>query len=225
MFSERNEQIKAMAENFISDGLKNENPAGLCFTTSFALMIYLYAKGIKTEIRSGTFPKLLKDGSVFNVAHFWLQVDQEGTVLDATYNQFNDQPSDGGVYLGRLEDHELTQKYKVYPEKYEDWFPEVWSVWSMPYEDTTYPIKGDIERSLTYSLKIATRLLEELIKLNVQDDFLDEQFGLFFKPVYTLLHHVRTGKINFKLVETEMTSGFENLMHRSAVWAKEEGLQ
>lgn len=225
MVSEQNERIKTTVENFISDSLKNENPAGLCFTTSFALMIYLYAKGIKTELRSGTFPKPLKDGSIFNISHFWLEVDQEGTVLDATYNQFNDQPNYGGVYLGKIEDHEFTKKYYVYHGKYEDWFPEVWRLWATPYEDNTYPITGEIERSLKYTLKIATRLHDELINLNVQDDFLNEQFGLFFKPVYTFLHHVRTEKNNFKLVVNEMPSGFENLMHRSAVWAKEEGLQ
>lgn len=48
---------KKLTEDFISESIKTEAPAGLCFSTSFPLLIYLASKQIKSVLITAKVPK------------------------------------------------------------------------------------------------------------------------------------------------------------------------
>ena len=47
------DHLTTLTKNFISDNIKDQDPDGLCYSTSISLQIYLAIKGINTLIIKG----------------------------------------------------------------------------------------------------------------------------------------------------------------------------
>jgi hypothetical protein len=212
--------IKKLTEDFISESIRHENPAGLCFGTSFPLLIYLATKQIKSSLIKGGVPQPKADGTIQNVPHYWLQIDSEDIILDPTIQQFkNPDP----IYIGKLQDNEITKKYIPNNLKCDSWFHEDFDGWKKPYEDSTFPLDGPFEkRSITYTIKLATILHAEIKKLNSVDESINRLFGLYFRPIYFFLYHWHTEVINFKITKENLPTGFDSLLSDVLQWQKDE---
>lgn len=212
--------IVKLSKEFTSECIRTEDPAGLCFATSFPLLIYLATKQIKSQIRTGKVPKILADGISIDVDHFWLQIDKEGTILDPTIQQFKEDQEP--IFIGMIQDNEVTEKYKPCDLPSYLWFPEVYRDWKTPFVDPTYPLEVDtVKRNIKYTIRLATILNAEIKKMSLQDDFIDRHLKLYLRPIYIFLYNWHTGKINFELVNEKIPYEFANLLSDALLWSEQ----
>jgi len=96
--------IKEIAEDFVSQTYKNDIPDGYCFSLCYPLSVLFTLMDIEHEI---TFGKAKQKH--IELSHFWISLDGNGTILDTTIKQFNQNEST--VFLGDIRENETTQKY------------------------------------------------------------------------------------------------------------------
>ncbi len=110
MTEDKKNELKILVQTLTSVPIWNENPKGFCFSSSFALSIYLNALGYQNSIAEGTF----------NVKHFWLTIEgDDNIIVDATIRQF-DWKQDP-IYIGKIEENEITKQYKINNSSFNDW--------------------------------------------------------------------------------------------------------
>ena len=194
---------KKLTEDFISESIKTEDPAGLCFATSFPLLIYLATKQIKSRLKTGKVPKEMPHDPNFKVDHYLLQIDSDGTILDPTIQQFNKDVEP--IYIGKPIDSEVTNKYKLCDLPINSWFQQTYDSWRKTYDDPTFPLTGAFEkRSMIKSsfgangkgpFKVSIRVLRKLSPNNnnariqqLPEPFLASACG--WCPIVFLLHLV-----------------------------------
>jgi hypothetical protein len=211
--------LKKLTEDFISESIRDQDPAGLCFGTSFPLQIYLATKQLRSRLIKGEVPQPKANGTIQNVPHYWLQIDSGDIILDATIQQFkNPEP----IYIGKLQDNEITEKYIPNNLALDSWFPDDFDSWKKPYEYSTFPLDCPFEkRSITYTIKLATILHAEIKNMDSPDDFIKEHFGLYFKPIYIFLCSWHSGIITFDIVKEKLPSSFDNLLSDALQWVNE----
>lgn len=211
--------IKKLTEDFTSESIRTEDPAGLCFATSFPLFIYLGTKQIKSSLRVGRVPMLNTENKIRKVSHFWLQIDGEGTMLDPTIRQFdeNEEP----IYIGKLTENKVTKKYKLLHYHPEIWFPKTYRDWKTPLDDLSFPRDGVFEqRSIVFTLKLATILHKEIKMMPSPDNFINHYFELYFTPIYIFLHHWQADKKDFVNLKEKLPNDFDDLLSDALCWAE-----
>lgn len=131
-----NDYIKSLAKEFTSESIQDQDPAGLCFPTSFLLQVYLGTKGIKSELIKGEVPELKSDGATQKNPHYWLQIDKTDIIVDATIQQFK---SPDPIYVGRVQDNDITKTYIPSELEFQSWFKTDFGNWRHNYEESQYP--------------------------------------------------------------------------------------
>jgi hypothetical protein len=200
-------QIKKLTGDFIPKGIDSEIPAGFCFSTSFPLQIFLATKKIDCQLRRGRAPKLFPDNVIRKVPHFWLQLDSEGTMLDATIRQFNGNAE--RIYIGKLKDNEVTKKYTMSHLHIDLWFHFAYKTW----KESLLP-KGDYEKkNILYTLKLATNLNNEIKQMPLGDKFIKHPAcKLFFSPIHNFLVIWNKNKMLLESVTNELPNNFDDLL-------------
>lgn len=218
-----NDYIKSLAKDFTSDSIRDQDPAGLCFPTSFLLQVYLSAKGIKSDLIKGEVPELKPDGATKKTPHYWLQIDKTDTIVDATIQQFkNPDP----IYVGRLQDNDITKTYIPSVLGFQSWFSTDFGNWRHNYEESQYPPpldEGPYEkRSTIYILKLVTILHGECKKLTSVDEFTNKLYGRYLGPIYCFLYHWQKGIVKFEIKKEDMPAGFDRLLEEVLQWGDAE---
>ena len=217
----RYKHLRQLTDSFLSQSIRSQDPAGLCFSTSFPLLIYLAIKGIKCDLRKGEVAKLESDGTTRNTTHYWLQLHSEDIIIDPTYTQFIINKNVEPIYIGKLKDCEVM--YKQGDDEWDTWFPNDFDGWKTPYEDIDFPLDGLFwKRSITYSMRLATILYAEIKQLSSPNMIVNEYFGVYFKPVFIFLNNWYAGNINFELAKVELTNSFDDLLSDALKWGREE---
>lgn len=214
--------ILKLTRKLISESISDQNPAGLCFSTSIPLQIYLATKQIECNIIKGKVPQIV-DGNIQYSSHYWLQIASTDIIIDGTIQQFENPDA---IYVGRSQDNQITKTYIANGLAFDEWFRTDFKFWKMPYEEPTYPLDGDFEkRSILYTLKVATILHSEILGSDYNDEFINVQFGLYFKPIYIFLYHWYKKVIDFEIKREVMPVGFEDLLTNVLRWAEKERIR
>lgn len=216
MFNEQ-DLIKQFAEEFTLESLQGQNPAGLCLPTSLFLQLYLATKQIKCDIIKVDYPKRNHDNTIENIGHFLLYIKSNDIIIDATIKQFNNSDY---IYVGKKKDNPITKSYILTEMDYSEWFPIIFGVWECPFIDIPYPYQEFHKRMIPYTIKLATTLHEELVKLGKNDEFINKKYGEYMKPIYIFLNNWHTSKIDFELDKENMPTGFKNLLSSVIHWNK-----
>ena len=204
--------IIKITKDFTSESLRNQDPAGLCFSTSIYLQIYLATKQIKSNLISGKVPS-------HDVTHFWLYIESEDIIVDATIQQFNNPEP---IYVGKLKDNEITKTYIPNGMELDKWFQTHFNIWENPFVITTFPLNGEYDkRNILYTIKLATILHAEIKQLIFIDEFVKKLFGIYFNPIYNFLYHWHTKTIDFEIKREIMPIGFDNLLEEVLQWGKD----
>ena len=212
-----NDYIKKLTKDFISESIQDQEPIGLCFHTSILLQVYLATKQIKSSLIKGKAPDIGND------EHYWLQINDSDIIVDATIQQFNNPDP---IYVGKLQDNEITKTYVPNGLDLQSWFPSVFANWKRYYEESEYPPALDEtpyeKRSTIYILKLATILHEECKKLTQLDEFTKHYYGLYLGPIYCFLYHWQKGIVKFEIKKENMPAGFDNLLEVVLAWGDAE---
>jgi hypothetical protein len=111
-------------QTLTSEPIGNENPKGFCFSTSFALSIYLDAFGYQNSIAEGDF----------NCAHYWLNPKgYDNIIIDAAIRQFDFKQDP--IYIGKIGENEITKQYKITNSSFNDWV-QLYQIWCNPKYNT-----------------------------------------------------------------------------------------
>lgn len=213
-------KIKQLSEDFIWDYIQNEDPSGLCFITSYSLLIYLSSKQIKTELKTGLFEKILEDNQILKVNHYWLQVKSNGDILDSTIRQF-DMNFESTIYIGKIDENYISKTYIIDKSLKNNWFFETYENWKTPFVDPLYPLDGDfIKRMICFTLKISSKLYIELESIENPQDEINNHFGLYFQPIFTFLVRWNNNEISFKIPDEVFDSNFEIMLKGALMWHK-----
>ncbi len=204
-------KIKELTEEFISESIKNENPAGLCFATSYPLKIYLLIKNVRSILKVGKVPKATLDDPDFKYDHFWLEIDEEGTILDSTIIQFSGDLK-MPIYIGKLEDYDITKQYIKSEDLTKNWFPQVYYSWSTPFVDRTYPLNEFTKRNIIYQIRLATILHLEMNKLTNPDERIKKCYQNYIKPIFIFLQDWQNGNTDIEIDKKQMHPNFESLL-------------
>jgi hypothetical protein len=218
-----NEQLEKLTKCFISESISDQDPAGLCFPTSFLLQIYLGTKQIKSSLIKGEVPVKKTDGTYLNNPHYWLQIDSTDIIVDATIKQFNNPDP---IYVGKIQDNEITKTYIPNELELQAWFPTDFGIWKHYFEESVYPPPLDEcpyhKRSTIYTLKLATILHEECKKLNSVDEFTKYHYVLYLTPIYYYLYHWQKGLVKLEMKKEIMPSAFGSFLEEVLAWGDEE---
>ncbi len=211
--------ILKLTKDFTSESIHDQDPAGLCFPTSFLLHVYLGTKQIKSSLIKGDFPELQPDGTTKKTPHYWLQIDTTDIIVDATIQQFkNPDP----IYVGTLQDNEITKTYIPNELGLQSWFETDFNVWKDKYEESRYPARLDEspyeKRSTIYILKLATILNRECKKMTSVDEFTNHHYGLYLGHIYCFLYNLQKGIVSFDITKENMPAGFDNLLEDVLQW-------
>ncbi len=123
MDEELKKEIRSYVDTITLKSIGNQDPKGFCFSTSFALYLYLRLKRIRTSIVGGTM-----DGC----AHFWLKSDCYDDIIDATLKQFDKENCVLDlVYIGEKSKNKITEKYQQNTTSFNEWI-EIYKGWCDP---------------------------------------------------------------------------------------------
>lgn len=204
-------RVKKLAEDFISESIKSEDPSGLCFATSYPLKIYLLTKNVNSKLIAGKVPKSIPEDEHFKFDHFWLQIDKEGTMLDPTIKQFSGDDK-MQIYLGKLDENVITKSYIVSEIPTKDWFQSVYNSWSTPFIDPTYPCNDFTQRSIAYQIKLATILHSEMNRLPNPDENLNRYYRDYFDPIFIFLRNWKIGNSLIKIDAEKIHPDFDKML-------------
>ena len=175
--------------------------------------MYLATRQIRTTIIKGEAPALGNKG------HFWLQINSTDIIVDATIQQFkNPDP----IYVGKLQDNEITKTYIPNGLELEEWFPTTFGIWKRYYELSVDPPNLDEhpyeKRSTIYILKLATILHKEYKNLTSVDDFTKHHYRLHLGPIHCFLYLLQKGIVKFEIKKENMPAGFDSLLEDVLTW-------
>ena len=204
--------IKKLAEEFTLQTFGTEIPEGYCFLTCFPFSILLDIKQIKYSIICGTVPK-----NNSNVSHIWLAIDQEGTILDPTIRQFDHNKE--AVYLGKLEESEVTKKFKPGQESFKEWFPSTYEIWTEPLVDKQprFPRPAGFEDKMNVmNIRTAAVLYAHIDKMPLKEEFIQgNKCQYYFSPIFKFLREKsNTNKAFVDQLSNSMPNGFIALLFR-----------
>lgn len=100
MVEEKYGSIKKLAEDFTSQSFGNSIPEDFCYTTCQPLSLLFEHLQIKHKLTPGKYE---------NLDHFWLTLDDNVTILDPTFRQF--ETNWIGAYCDHPNKNEITKKY------------------------------------------------------------------------------------------------------------------
>ena len=110
------EEINNLLQPFIKKGIGWNEPAGLCFSTSFSMQVYLNIHGISSSLKAGRYK---------NQDHFWLAIEND-MVIDATLKQFDDEQPE--VYIGSVAFNPITNGFESYNLDLAGWY-NIYDMW------------------------------------------------------------------------------------------------
>lgn len=188
-------KIKQLVEDFTSKTFGAEIPTGLCFSTCFPLSILLDIHQIKNRICCGDYP--LNAGLV---THVWLEIDDEGTILDPTIRQFD--ATMEATYIGKLSDNTVTSKYLSDKRTFQQWFKSSYDVWTEPLIDKRPRIYerpvGFEERMNLFNVKSASVLYNYIDKIPQKELFMQRNKSKdYFYPIIKFLREKSNADENF----------------------------
>lgn len=211
-------RVKKLAEDFISESIKNEDPSGLCFATSYPLKIYLLTKNVRSKLIAGKVPKSIPEDVNFKFDHFWLQIDKDGTMLDPTIKQFSGDDK-MPIYLGKLDENVITKSYIVSEIPTKDWFQNVYDAWRTPFIDSTYPCNDFTKRSIAYQIKLATILHSEMNRLPNPDENINRYYQDYFSPIFIFLRNWKNGNSLIKIDSDKIHPNFDKMLAEALKFA------
>lgn len=163
---EVSEQEKAnfvtLVERFTNYSIRNTNPKGFCFSTSFVLSIYLQSQNIGNSI---------VEGNMNNAPHFWIRLmEYEDLIIDATIRQYDE--SQPQIYIGKKSENDITKEYITVVSSFNE-MVQMYSNWCNPKRDQyDEPRPTNLTRKLVLNNLInASILFFEIEKLNTSDKF------------------------------------------------------
>jgi hypothetical protein len=180
MTDEKKNELKMLVQTLTSEPIGNENPKGFCFSTSFALSIYLDAFGYQNSIAEGNF----------NCAHYWLNLKgYDNIIIDATIRQFDIKQDP--IYIGKIGENEITKQYKITYSSFNDWV-QLYQIWCNPKYNTIGEQRPtDIyQKLLLHNLATASILNYEIqnldsdTKLRTTKSYL---YKLYFQPIIQMV--------------------------------------
>ena len=204
-------RIKKLTEEFISECIKNEDPKGLCFATSYPLHIYLLTKNIKSKLIAGKVPKPKPVDANFQYDHFWLQIDKEGTIIDPTIMQFSGDAKTQ-IYVGKLDENETTKTYIVNEDHSNYWFQSVYNTWRDAFADPYYYINDFTKRSIVYQIRLASILHVEMNRLPNPDEIINKYYQDYFGPIFIFLRKWKNGNSVVEIDMEKMHPNFEKML-------------
>jgi hypothetical protein len=183
--------IKEIAGDFVSQTYKNDIPNGYCFSLCYPLSVLFTLMDIQHEI---TFGKALQ--KQIELSHFWITLDGNRTILDATIKQFN--PNESPVFLGDIRENETTKKYKIIERTDHDTFAQTHDSWAEPlfHQEHRRPFPPDLEiKLISFNLTAANVLISYIRTFGLKDKLLSSAYGLqYFQPIrFYLKNHHTTG--------------------------------
>ena len=206
--------IKNLAEEFTSQTFGTEIPEGYCFLTCFPFSILLDIKNIKHSIICGTTSK---NDSL--VAHIWLYVNQEGTIIDPTIRQFDHTME--AVYVGKLEENEITKQFKPGQDSFNEWFPNAYEIWTEPLVDKnprTFTRPAGFEDKMNLiNIRTASVLYSHIDIMPLKEEFMQEnKCNNYFSPIFKFLREKSsTDKAFVDQLSKSMPYGFDALLLRA----------
>ncbi len=213
--------VKNLSDEFISEFFQDEDPSGLCFVTSYCLMIYLLSKQISTEINTGIYLKTIEGNEPLRMSHYWLLLNETGEIIDPTIRQF-DITFESSIYVGKIEENYISNKYIIEESLVENWLDQSFLDWKKPFVDITYPLDiAFLKRMICFTLKISSKLYIELITHETPSDNLNNHFALFFEPIFIFLGRWKNGVIRFEIPDEIINSNFKIMMNNALIWYDE----
>ncbi|MBV6485556.1 MAG: hypothetical protein KFKLKKLM_02126 [Flavobacteriales bacterium] len=215
--------IEKLTKEFMSESIRDQNPAGLCFPTSYLLQLYLATKKTYSDLIKGKVPITNLDGTTEDREHYWLRIKSTDIIIDATIQQFGN-PSP--IYVGKLLCNKITKTYIPNKLDLQSWFPRDFENWTYNYVRSEHPQpvldEPYVNRSITYVIKLATILHEECKRLYSADEFITQHYGIYFQPIFIFLYNWHNKIIDFEIKKENMPTGFDNLLSDALKWADEE---
>lgn len=204
-------KIKDWVNEFISQTFGSEIPDWLCFSTCFPISILLDINQIKNTISCGVVPK-----NNSTVTHFWLTLDNDGTILDPTIRQFD--PNMESTYIGKLTENEVTKMYVPEKRTFEEWFDSSYVVWTEPLIDKkprTFQRQPGFEDKLNIlNIKTATVLYSFISKMEANNQIMSSfKCQLYYSPIFKFLKDKsETDKYFIIKLKDEMPKDFNLLL-------------
>lgn len=178
--------IKEIAEDFVYRTYKNDIPDGYCFSLCYPLSVLFSLMGIEHEITYGkTFKKHVQ------ISHFWITFKNDGTILDPTIRQFNQNES--SVYYGEINKNETSKKYEIIQNTSDNDFHQTYDSWAEPLFQVKHrrPLPLDLENKLiSFNVAAANVLYSHIEKYKLEERLLISEYGLkYFKPINFILRY------------------------------------
>jgi hypothetical protein len=180
MTDEKKNELKMLVQTLTSEPIGDQNPQGFCFSTSFALSIYLDAFGFKNSIAEGEF----------NCSHYWLNLNgYDNIIIDATIRQFDFRQDP--IYIGKIDENEITKQYKITCSSFNDWV-QLYQIWCNPKYNTLGERRPTdfYQKLLLHNLATASILNYEIqnldsdTKLRTTKTYL---YKLYFQPIIQMV--------------------------------------
>lgn len=180
------ESVKVISEDFVQQTYGNDIPDGYCFSLCYPLSVLFLLMEIGHEF---TFGKAMKGH--MQLSHFWITLDEKGTILNPTIRQFN--PAETKVYFGDILANETTKRYEKLEPDGDDLFYNTYASWADPLLQIPHrrQIPFDLEqRLISFNVAASHVLISHVIKMGLEEKLLTSQYGLYyFKPVSSILKY------------------------------------
>jgi hypothetical protein len=105
-----------------------------------------------------------------NVSHFWIKFEADDMILDPTIRQFD--TSKDLIYLGKINDDEITKQYVELNNIGEQEFHEIYEKWSAPLyekEDRILRSKKFEDKMNLTNIKIASSFIAGIREYGLED--------------------------------------------------------
>lgn len=167
------------------------------------------------KIICGDFPK-----GNSSVRHFWLGLDDDGTIIDPTIRQFDEIIKT--VYVGKVLCNNITRQFIQIESPIEEWFRPQYNLWAEPLIDRqprTYSErpKGFEDRINFLNIKTATVLYNYIEKAQLKERIIEtKKFKCYFSPIFKFLNDKANSDINFiDSLKDLMPEGFNLLLSKA----------
>ena len=208
------DRIKKIVNEFTSQTFGAENPEGLSFLTCLPISILLEIKQIDNSISCG---EAHRNKSIIN--HFWLEIDNVGTILDPTIRQFD--PNMESTYIGKLNENDVTKKYVPLNTSYQEWFVTTYNIWAEPLinkQPRTFKREPEFEDKMNLlNIKTATILYSYISKMESIDQIMSSvKCHRYYSPIFKFLKDKSNTDYEYILtLKKEIPQDFNLLLSRA----------
>jgi hypothetical protein len=134
-----------------------------------------------------TFGKAMKEH--IQLSHFWITLDNNGTILDPTIRQFN--PIETTVYMGDILANETTRGYEKVQNTGNNVFSKVYALWAgflLQEKHSMLLLQDFRKRVVSLNISAAHVLMSYVNNFGLKDKLHASQYGLYyFKTMSVIL--------------------------------------